>query len=316
VTAGRCKRADIFAVYVCLLLALTFPLVCADSTCSQTLVLTAYRDGFVRVDETIELDHSALSVNSTLFGETYQTLIVTEENGLPLNYSVTGNIIVVYNLGSMKINISYLTEDLTSKEGKYWTVSVDCLQSTKFVMPSNASIISLSNVPDIIENSKDQITLTMPPGINEITYTTEHIIEKQENTPDVAAGFELWLIAVALSLVIASISSIVGLWFYKSTRRTKQQLRQPEENLTEVDLDKLFHKHRDLRQDEAQVIRFLASKQGKAFESELFELLNLPRTTTWRLIRRLEGMEIVDIKKSRRQNIVLIREKYLKKQAK
>jgi uncharacterized membrane protein len=62
-----------------------------------------------------------------------------------------------------------------------------------------------------------------------------------------------------------------------------------------------------------KVVQFLAGKHGRAFEAELFEFLSLPRTTTWRLIKRLEGMEIVEVKKSRRQNIVLIRQRYLKK---
>jgi len=65
--------------------------------------------------------------------------------------------------------------------------------------------------------------------------------------------------------------------------------------------------------EEVQVIRFLAEKHGTAFEAELYEKLNLPRTTTWRLLKRLEKMEIVDIRKSRRQNIVSIRKKYMKK---
>jgi len=46
---------------------------------------------------------------------------------------------------------------------------------------------------------------------------------------------------------------------------------------------------------------------------KLYEALNLPRTTTWRMIKRLQSMEIVDVRKSRRQNIVSIRKKYLKK---
>jgi uncharacterized membrane protein len=69
-----------------------------------------------------------------------------------------------------------------------------------------------------------------------------------------------------------------------------------------------------LRPEEVQVIRFLAEKNGTAFEAELYEKLNLPRTTAWRLLKRLEKMEIVDIRKSRRQNIVAIRKKYMKKQ--
>jgi uncharacterized membrane protein len=80
-----------------------------------------------------------------------------------------------------------------------------------------------------------------------------------------------------------------------------------------VDVDKLFEREKHLRPEEVQVIHFLAEKHGTAFEAELYEKLNLPRTTTWRLLKRLEKMEIVDIRKSRRQNIVSVRKKYMKK---
>ena len=99
-------------------------------------------------------------------------------------------------------------------------------------------------------------------------------------------------------------------WF---VRRKKPQPPQPKEAVDEVDVDKLFEREKYLRPEEVQVIQFLAEKHGTAFEAELYEKLNLPRTTTWRLLKRLEKMEIVDIRKSRRQNIVSIRKKYMKK---
>jgi uncharacterized membrane protein len=97
-------------------------------------------------------------------------------------------------------------------------------------------------------------------------------------------------------------------WFL---RRKKHP--QPENLEDEMDIEKIFEREKYLRPEEIQVIRFLGEKKGTAFEAELYEKLNLPRTTTWRLLKRLEKMEIVDIKKSRRQNVVSIRRKYLKK---
>ena len=94
--------------------------------------------------------------------------------------------------------------------------------------------------------------------------------------------------------------------------KRKKTLPQPKETASEVDVDKLFEKEKYLRPEEVQVIRFLAEKHGTAFEAELYEKLNLPRTTTWRLLKRLEKMEIVNIRKSRRQNIVSVRKKYMK----
>jgi uncharacterized membrane protein len=115
------------------------------------------------------------------------------------------------------------------------------------------------------------------------------------------------LIAAVVSFpVIASIA----LALLSRKRKTPRQQKEIEQ---EVDVDKLFEREKYLRPEEVQVIYFLAEKHGTTFEAELYEKLNLPRTTTWRLLKRMEKMEIVDIQKSRRQNVVSIRKKYLKK---
>jgi uncharacterized membrane protein len=280
----------------------------------QTTVLTAYLDGFVQVKQKIELSQFTISVNTTLLGETRQSLIVTDGEGLPLEYSIKGNNAEILNIGSTKISISYLTQDLTTKMGQYWTISTSYPASIVLVMPKNASIISLNCVPELIENADGLLTLTMPPGNNEVTYTAQPVFTEQTNTTEKDNSLELWQIITVASLSLILVLSLVG-WRLLKNRKSKTK-SQAQEIVAEVDIDKLLSKNRELRQDEIQVVRFLADNHGKAFESELFELLNLPRTTTWRLIRRLEGMEIVYVKKSRRQNIVLIRDKYLKKQIK
>jgi uncharacterized membrane protein len=68
---------------------------------------------------------------------------------------------------------------------------------------------------------------------------------------------------------------------------------------------KFFGVHPDLRQEDRDVIQFLEDKEGKAFESEIRERFpDMPRTSLWRLIRRLEKMDIVTIKRIGLQNQV------------
>jgi uncharacterized membrane protein len=98
-------------------------------------------------------------------------------------------------------------------------------------------------------------------------------------------------------------------WFFSRGKTSKPETVETGR----VDVEKLFEREKDLRQEEIQVIRFLAEKNGSAFEADVYEMLALPRTTTWRLLKRLEKMEIVEIRKTRRQNIVSVRKKYLKK---
>ena len=253
-----------------------------------------------------------LSFNVTLISAIFQNLVIVDENNLPLEHTVNHNIVTIYNVGSARIVISYLTQDLTTKEGKYWTITTNYPESIVLVMPKNTSIISINNLPELIENLDGSLKLTMPTGLNQVIYTTEHAFDQQRTTNE-TGSLEQWQLATIIALVLIVPLSLTGVLLQKRRKMPKTE-PEKEEKQEEVDLEKLLSKHRELRQDETQVIQYLASKHGKAFEAELFELLNLPRTTTWRLIRRLEGLEIVHIKKSRRQNIVLIRDKYLKKQ--
>jgi uncharacterized membrane protein len=268
---------------------------------SESLTLTVYLDGFVLVNHELELNQTYPSVNVTLLGEAHEDMLVVDEKSLPLDYSVATGKAIIYSLNATQIKMSYFTPDLTSKTGKYWILSANVSTNATVVLPEDASIISLNNVPELIESSNGQVSLVMPSGTIEITYIAEHSLYQQTQS------YETWqLIAIVSFPVIASIA--FALWFL---RRKKPP--QPKELTDEVDIDKLLEREKYLRPEEVQVIHFLAEKHGTALEAELYEKLNLPRTTTWRLLKRLEKMEIVDIRQSRRQNIISVRKKYMKK---
>ena len=272
-----------------------------DAIISESLTLTVYLDGFVLINHKLELNKTFPSVNVTFLGESFEELLVVDEQNLPLDYTLIDGEAVIHSLGASQLTASYFTPDLTSKTGKYWTLTTEVPTNTTILLPADASIISLNNVPEIIESFNDQISIVMPAGTIEITYIAEHSLY-QQNQSD-----ETWqLIAMAAFPIIASI--IFAFWFRKWKKPPK-----PEKGESEVNIDKLLEKEKHLRPEEVQVIEFLAEKNGTAFEAELYEKLKLPRTTTWRLLKRLEKMTIVDIRKSRRQNLVSIRKKYMKK---
>jgi uncharacterized membrane protein len=298
------KRAGAILGALLLLLSSQFSstLVSANgAVTSETLTLTVYFDGFVQVNHELELNQTYPSVNVSLLGEAYEEFLVVDEQNRPLDYALADGEAVIYSLGASQIQLSYFTADLTSKTGKYWTLSAEVSANATVVLPEDASIISLNNVPELIESSNNQVSIVMPSGIIEITYISERSLYQQTQS------YETWLLITIVSFpVIASIAFIV--WFL---RRKKPP--PPDELKAEVDMERLLEKEKHLRSEEVRVIHFLAEKHGTAFEAELYEKLNLPRTTTWRLLKRLEKMEIIDIRKSRRQNIISIRRKYMKK---
>lgn len=62
-----------------------------------------------------------------------------------------------------------------------------------------------------------------------------------------------------------------------------------------------------LRQEDRDVLSFLAEKEGAAFESEIRGKFQLPKTTIWRLVKRLEREDLVEIRKAGGQNLIKLR---------
>jgi uncharacterized membrane protein len=105
---------------------------------------------------------------------------------------------------------------------------------------------------------------------------------------------------VAITLVF-----IIAIFFL---RIRKPKLEDP---VGAVDLDRIFEENPNLRLDDREVIRFLAKFGGEAFISEIRGRFDIPRTSAWRMIRRLQREEVVEVRKIGGQNLVKIKSKYL-----
>lgn len=66
-----------------------------------------------------------------------------------------------------------------------------------------------------------------------------------------------------------------------------------------------------LRSEEKELLDFLIEKDGTAFESEVRTKFVLPRTSLWRLIKRLEREELLEVVKIGGQNLIKLRFEYL-----
>lgn len=120
------------------------------------------------------------------------------------------------------------------------------------------------------------------------------------------------LVGVLLIIVVASVA-----FYYLRTRgslgsvavRAPLGARVREEGAT-IDVNAIFEEHPDLRMGDREVVRYLAEFGGEAFAYEIRERFGLPRSSAWRLIRRLAGLEIVEEVKVGNQSLVKILEKY------
>jgi uncharacterized membrane protein len=83
-----------------------------------------------------------------------------------------------------------------------------------------------------------------------------------------------------------------------------------EEKPDENDLERIFEQNTQLRQDEKEVIKFISQTPDGLFASDIREKFDLPRSTAWRMINRLEEAEILRTSLIGRETHVEISEKY------
>ncbi len=77
-----------------------------------------------------------------------------------------------------------------------------------------------------------------------------------------------------------------------------------------VNINAIFSKNPDLRVDDKEVVRFLTERGGEAFANEIRDRFEIPRTSAWRMIRRLMGMGVVEERKIGGQSLIHIVKKY------
>ena len=129
-----------------------------------------YSGGAVLVEYGINVDQTYPSVNITLYGEVIEKLLVVDGLGLPLDHFFVNESLSVYSLGAEQVLITYLTQDLTEKTGRYWTLSLNTSIDSLITLPIEGHIVSLNKVPEVIESFGSQIQLLMSEGLIEITY--------------------------------------------------------------------------------------------------------------------------------------------------
>ncbi len=91
---------------------------------------------------------------------------------------------------------------------------------------------------------------------------------------------------------------------------TLEKARTRKDGSIRALLDRLFEEHPHLRLDDKEVLRFIAESGGEVFAAELRERFKVPRTSLWRMIRRLEREEVVDVSTIGGQSLVKISQTY------
>jgi uncharacterized membrane protein len=259
----------------------------------ESMNLTVYRDGLVHAKQTLVVNEMYPEVVLSLLSSSAENMIVLDENQTAVDYETNGLNLTVFTLGAKQILIEYDTTALTMKEAETWTLVVDSPCNLTVFLPRDSTVIYLSQMPTAINTEGTVMTMSLYRGYWEISYVIPLLPQdKQESQNDASPSIpNEYLLAAGLAATVAAILAIIFV-----RRRRKPSVA------------KILKSYPQLMTEDKEVLEFLVEKNGKAFEAEIRERFpDMPRTTLWRLVRRLERLEIVEVKKIGLENQVALK---------
>jgi uncharacterized membrane protein len=282
-------------IVVLIILILAIPMIafsCVSANSGFTIESTnlqIYRDGLVNIEQTLIVEELYPQITVPLFSSSVENLIVIDQNQKPVDYEINNYNLTVFALGSTQIFIKYDTMTLTNKDSEVWSINIINQYDTIICLPKNSTVVYLSEMPTAIDTQDNIITFTLFPNQWEISYILSPSSTDDGQTDQNLIPIEYFIIAL-----IAVILTIIVLIFFMKRRKPN--------------IKKIFKKYPQLSKEDKTVIQFLAEKNGEAFEAEIRETFpDMPRTSLWRLARRLERMEIVEINKIGLENQVKLK---------
>ena len=275
----------------------------------RVLDLIIYPDGTTHVSSEIDVDPLVTDYELDLFGSTIDNFVVVGEDGFLLNTDVIGNSALIETFGSSIITIEYDIHDLVSKQGRIWTFSLDAPSDFTLLLPKNSAIVGMTNLPINMEIINDQNQLTLSIGDTEIDYlfSTTPIISDPIVSDTLTPQTDYLTYALVGGVVAASIAGIAIVIRSKQKTAKPEQVQQFTQKIETVTAETIFKLKPDLREDDKEIVKFIANNGGQALESELRKKFLQPRTTMWRAVKRLEREGVIVIEKKDLQNLVKLR---------
>ncbi|MFQ6085821.1 MAG: hypothetical protein ACE5OY_06125, partial [Candidatus Bathyarchaeia archaeon] len=162
-----------------LLTTLTGPAI-AQEPAPGNMTLTVYRDGYVHVFYALGVNVTLPTTTVALLSSNLENLLVTDQNGVPLDFSQIGSVLVIDTLGASQTLIEYDAPDLTNKTGRLWTLAVEAPCNFTIILPENSTVMDVSEVPIEIRSGDGHPILILPSGRQEISYLIEITVPPEE----------------------------------------------------------------------------------------------------------------------------------------
>lgn len=286
------KLTVIISLFTILTLSISIPTVAAETAfLVEETTIKIYRDGLAHITQTLSVDELVPEIDLPLLSPSIENLLILDQNQLAVDFKLNTANLTVFTLGAAQLSVEYDTVTLTNKEADVWTLVLNHPYDLTVLLPQNSTVVYLNQMPTAINTTGTELSLSLSPGQWEISYIVPLQQEDQNGDSQRAAIPIEYLIAT-----IAVATATVAILMLIILRKRK------------INVKKIVNRNPTLMKEDIAVIEFLAEKDGKAFEAEIrAKFPDMPRTSLWRLVRRLERLEIVETKKIGLENQVQLK---------
>ncbi len=265
-----------------------------DNFTIQSTSIEVYRDGLTHITQLLTVDELKPQITITLLSASIENLVVLDANNIAIDFEVSGSNLNIFTFGATQITIEYDTVSLTSKQAEVWSIIVNNPYNLTLFLPENSTIIYLNHVPTQINTETNKVSLMISPNQWEISYIIPLQQEDNDNPDDGSSNTAIPLEFLIIGAIIIALTIAILIIFFMRKRK--------------INVKKTINRNPHLSKEDKAVIEFLAEKEGKAFEAEIRQRFpDMPRTSLWRLIKRLEKAEIIEIEKIGLENQVKLK---------
>lgn len=135
-----------------------------------SLTLTTFSDGTTKVEYYTESDPDRLRVDVELFGPPFINLVIYDEEGNPLGSSIDRDKVTVDSIGASELHFTYLTYNLTFRNGTIWSVNVTSPVETTIILPKEAAFFDMSSIPTNLGTVGEKQYFQFEPGEISVYY--------------------------------------------------------------------------------------------------------------------------------------------------
>jgi len=265
---------------------------------------------------TMPVGSSSISYLIGTTGTKEHALVLLNTARADVEEALSGGIVVDEAEGFLaQATQAYQNEQYAQSE-EYSTQASESVEET--VAQAGDALTSINALESIIESRRGQIapeTITEAQNMMDQAETSYEAGDYSEALQSAEQAYSLVYDApivepsgnMTLYIAGAVIVVIIGAGYWYMSQRGEPKIQKPDTRQPEVNLDTVFRKNPHLRTDDKAILRYL-EETGGAFITEVRDRFDIPKSSAWRMVRRLEEDGIISSSKVGRETYLQLRE--------